>query len=69
MDSKGRLYIPKSMRDRVGKEVYLVETPDGIRAQGFRCLPCRQLRRSIISSDSVYDKLGIALINLRKPPE
>ncbi|WP_456395259.1 AbrB/MazE/SpoVT family DNA-binding domain-containing protein [Thermococcus sp.] len=30
MDSKGRLYIPRSMRERVGKEVYLVETPDGI---------------------------------------
>ena len=30
VDSKGRLYIPQSIRHRVGEEVYLVETPDGI---------------------------------------
>ncbi|MCD6559896.1 AbrB family transcriptional regulator [Thermococci archaeon] len=30
VDSRGRLYIPKSMRSKVGSEVYLVETPNGI---------------------------------------
>lgn len=30
VDSRGRLYIPKSMRSKVGDEVYLVETPNGI---------------------------------------
>ncbi|WP_225807093.1 AbrB/MazE/SpoVT family DNA-binding domain-containing protein [Thermococcus bergensis] len=30
IDSKGRVYIPKSMRKRIHGEVYLVETPEGI---------------------------------------
>ena len=30
IDSKGRVYIPKSMRKKLTKDVYLVETPEGI---------------------------------------
>ncbi|WP_175060146.1 AbrB/MazE/SpoVT family DNA-binding domain-containing protein [Thermococcus sp. 2319x1] len=30
IDSKGRLYIPKKMREKLTRDVYLVETPDGI---------------------------------------
>ncbi len=30
IDSKGRLYIPKKIRKKLGNEVYLVEMDDGI---------------------------------------
>ena len=30
IDSKGRVYIPKSMRKKLTRDVYLVETPEGI---------------------------------------
>ncbi len=30
IDSKGRLYIPKKMREKLGSEVYLVEMRDRI---------------------------------------
>jgi len=30
IDSKGRLYIPRKMREKLGSEVYLVEIHDGI---------------------------------------
>ncbi|RLI78951.1 AbrB family transcriptional regulator [Archaeoglobales archaeon] len=30
VDKKGRLYIPKQMRNKIGEEVYLVETKDGL---------------------------------------
>ncbi len=29
-DAKGRVYIPKKMQERLSKEVFAVETPDGI---------------------------------------
>ena len=30
IDSKGRLYIPKKIREKLGNEVYLVEMGNGI---------------------------------------
>jgi len=30
IDSKGRVYIPKSMRKKLTRDVYLVKTPEGI---------------------------------------
>jgi len=30
VDERGRLYIPKSLRGKIGKEAYLVEVEDGI---------------------------------------
>ena len=30
VDAKGRLYIPKELRDEIGKEVFLIRTPNGI---------------------------------------
>ncbi|AEA46524.1 AbrB/MazE/SpoVT family DNA-binding domain-containing protein [Archaeoglobus veneficus] len=30
VDSRGRLYIPKKIRGKLGNEVYLVEMDDGI---------------------------------------
>lgn len=30
IDSKGRLYIPKKIREKLGREVFLVEIDDGI---------------------------------------
>jgi len=30
IDSKGRLYIPKKIREKLGNEVYLIEMDDGL---------------------------------------
>ena len=30
IDSRGRLYIPKKMREKLGNEVYLIEMDNGI---------------------------------------
>jgi bifunctional DNA-binding transcriptional regulator/antitoxin component of YhaV-PrlF toxin-antitoxin module len=30
VDARGRLYIPRSLRSKISKEVYLVEVKDGI---------------------------------------
>ncbi|ADC65553.1 transcriptional regulator, AbrB family [Ferroglobus placidus DSM 10642] len=30
VDERGRVYLPKSVRSRIGKEVFVVEVKDGI---------------------------------------
>jgi len=30
VDDRGRLYLPKSIRERIGREVFVVEVKDGV---------------------------------------
>ncbi len=30
VDDRGRLYLPKPIRDKIGKEVFVVEVKDGV---------------------------------------
>ena len=30
VDSRGRVYLPKSVREKIGREVFIVEVKDGI---------------------------------------